>query len=88
MLRITGSIEHRTQYDRIPMHDGVGKVSAYVTASRTDYRPAGASRRVRAELIAAALGGEVLYDGAAHGIVARVPHQQPATAGRKRKDDA
>jgi hypothetical protein len=60
MLHIVGSPKVRQKYTRLPMHDGIGKVTAYLHWNRVTYRPIGGSeeaRLIRATLIAAQTGG-------------------------------
>jgi hypothetical protein len=62
-LQIIGPMKRRKKYDRIPMHDGLGAVTAYLYWNRVSYRPKGGTketRYARAQLIAAATGGTVL----------------------------
>jgi hypothetical protein len=62
MLMIVGPVAHKKQYDRIPMHDGIGAVSAFVHSTFIEYRCKGgtkAERHARAKMIAAEIGGQV-----------------------------
>lgn len=65
MLNIVGPVTRRAQYDRIPMEDAIGPVSAFVHPGSVVYRPKGGTyeeRLVRAQIIAAEQGGEVTED--------------------------
>lgn len=81
MLKIVGPVARKQQYDRIPMHDGLGRVSAFVHGDAVHYRPLGGTsteRLVRARAIAAYYGGEV-HEKTRHGSdasawVTIVPH--------------
>jgi hypothetical protein len=62
MLNITGPVVRKAQYDRIPMHDGLGAVSAFVHPTFIEYRAKGGSaaeRRARVRMIAHEIGGTV-----------------------------
>lgn len=66
MLRIIGSVHQTFSYDRIPMHDGAGPVTAYVHPGYVHYRPLGGTkmgRLARAQVIAAEQGGVVILHG-------------------------
>jgi hypothetical protein len=63
MLTICGDAVVKQQYTRIPMTDGIGAVTAILRPSQVMYRPlygTEESRRVRADLIRAEIGGEVV----------------------------
>lgn len=85
-LRIVGPVARKQQYDRIPMEDALGRVSAFVHTGAVHYRPLGgtsAERCTRATIIAAELGGTV-HERTRHGSdedvwVAIVPHVRPVT---------
>lgn len=62
-LQIIGPMKRRKKYDRIPMHDGLGAVTAYLYWNRVAYRPKGGTketRYARALLIAQATYGHVV----------------------------
>lgn len=64
LLTITGPAVPRKQYVRVPMHDGLGAVAAYIKWNRVVYRPKGGTlpeREARAALLALAMGGEVAH---------------------------
>lgn len=67
MLKITGGVVVKQQYDRVPMADELGPVSAFVTPKQVIYRPLGGSvkeREARAKMIAVQVGGEAIVWGA------------------------
>lgn len=60
MLTIVGAPKHRKKYTNVPMHDGAGRVTAYLHWNRVTYRPRGGTaegRMIRAKMIAATTGG-------------------------------
>jgi hypothetical protein len=61
MLMMTGPVVHTKNYDRIPMTDGLGQITAYVYWNRVSYRPKSGpieQRRTRVDLIAFEQGGD------------------------------
>lgn len=72
MLNIVGAPKVRVKYTNIPMHDGIGKVTAYAHWNRVAYRPKGGSiesRLVRAQMIAVWTGGIVVSSRKGKGYV-------------------
>lgn len=58
MLNIIGPPVTKKVYVRIPMHDGLGNVSAFIHERYVTYRPIGVEHaEARARLIASELGG-------------------------------